>query len=251
LTVPSTIGEVIGELTAIVDWAKSANSRLGYFPALYRKVTMEVQRGIVSGTFEDGPRMERLDVVFARRYFDAFNDWRAGKPVPNCWQLAFEAGARRTPVIMQHLLAGMNAHINFDLGIATADMTQSTTLSSLRKDFDKISDILCSMTLGIEKALASTSPWIGLMTFVDDRTPEQVANFNLRIARNLAWQAAERFAASERNTRSSGIADLDFETAVIGRLLLRPGPLLRTGFLVMRIRETAEPRAIIDALSKP
>ena len=77
---PSTIGEVIAELTAIVEWAKSANSRLGYFPALYRNVTIKVRDGIASGLFEDGPRMERLDVLFASRYLAAFNGWREGKP---------------------------------------------------------------------------------------------------------------------------------------------------------------------------
>ncbi len=65
----------------------------GYFPALYRQVTLTVKQGIASGSFDDGPRMDR---------FDAFQGTRSGQLI-----------------ILQDLLVGINAHINLDLGVAT------------------------------------------------------------------------------------------------------------------------------------
>ena len=56
------IDEVIAQLTDIIDISRQEPGRLGYFAALYRKVTINVKQGILNGRFEDGARMERLDV---------------------------------------------------------------------------------------------------------------------------------------------------------------------------------------------
>ena len=68
---PRTIDDVLADLDVILEKSLAAPSRLGYFAALYRKVTAKVKEGIESGFFDDGPRMEQLDVVFASRYLDA------------------------------------------------------------------------------------------------------------------------------------------------------------------------------------
>ncbi len=53
-----TIDEVISLLDDVIARTKRENSWLGYFPALYRKVTVQVKEGIRKGLFEDNPRME-------------------------------------------------------------------------------------------------------------------------------------------------------------------------------------------------
>ena len=40
------IDQVLAQLSAIIEWSTARKSRLGYFPALYRKVTLQVQKGI-------------------------------------------------------------------------------------------------------------------------------------------------------------------------------------------------------------
>ena len=45
-----TIGEVLEQLDEIVDLARRKKSRLGYFAALYRNVTIKVNEGILAGT---------------------------------------------------------------------------------------------------------------------------------------------------------------------------------------------------------
>ena len=247
---PVTIDEVIRELTWIVDWAKAENSRLGYFPALYRNVTIRVKEGIANGLFEDGRRMERLDVVFASRYLDAFRDWRGGKPVSQSWKLAFEAASYWFPAILHHLLMGINAHINLDLGIATGQVAPGPQLLAIRNDFFKISELLSQMTLGVKHAMGQVSPWIGLVDRIGVKSPEVVANFNIKIARDLAWLAVEQFAALPADGYPAATAELDTKTALFGEFLLRPGLLARTGLLAIRVRETAAPSAVIGVLSQ-
>src|SRR5690606_41399624 len=50
-----------------------------------------------------------------------------------------------SPLVLQHLLLGMNAHINLDLGIAAAETAPGTALPALKRDFDEITTLLGEM----------------------------------------------------------------------------------------------------------
>ncbi len=111
-----TVDDVLQALDAIVERALEAASRVGYFAAIYRKVTAKVAEGIASGFFDDPERMQRLDVAFAARYLSALDVYQHGGKPTRSWDLAFQAAAGSRPIILQHLLVGINAHINLDLG---------------------------------------------------------------------------------------------------------------------------------------
>jgi len=112
------IDPIIAELSSIIVQAEAEASRIGYFAALYRRVTVAVREQLQS--FEDPARLARLDVIFARRYLDALAAWRVRQPCSACWKVAFDTTRLNKPIILQHLLLGINAHINLDLGIACA-----------------------------------------------------------------------------------------------------------------------------------
>jgi hypothetical protein len=82
-----TVDEVIQQLDEIIDQSYWQKSRLGYFAALYRKVTVEVKKGIKCGFFNNGERMEYFDVVFANRYFDALEQYQSNMVPTKSWQL--------------------------------------------------------------------------------------------------------------------------------------------------------------------
>jgi len=141
----NTIDEVIRELDAIIAKTQQNDNPLGYFAALYRKVTIKVKEGIEAHYFEDGSRMEQLDVVFASRYINAYHAQEKEEPVTKSWKLAFEKGKKYWPTALQHLLVGMNAHINLDLGIAAAEISNGHDIKQLKGDFDKINTILSEL----------------------------------------------------------------------------------------------------------
>src|SRR4030095_5101492 len=98
-----TIDEVIARLTDIIDSSRQDPSRLGYFAALYRKVAISVKQGVLNGRFEDGSRMEALDVNFANRYLEAYELHRKGGTPTAAWQVSFEAAGHWRPLILEHL----------------------------------------------------------------------------------------------------------------------------------------------------
>jgi hypothetical protein len=243
-----TIDDVILQLDSIIDWARSHKSRLGYFAALYRKVTIKVKEGIAEGIFENGDRMAQLDVVFANRYLEAFEHYRKNMVPTRSWRVAFEAAPRWWPIVLQHLLLGMNAHINLDLGIAAAKTSPGEAVHDLMNDFMKINEILAALVDGVERELAHVWPVLGLLDRIAGRTDEAVINFSMTRARDHAWNVARDLALHEESDQVSRIDALDQGVAALGRKVRHPGLIIGTVARTIRLGEVGTIPQIIDIL---
>ena len=243
-----TIDGVIEQLTEIVEWAKTNESRLGYFPALYRKVTIRVKEGIEKGEFQNGERMERLDVIFANRYLDAFAAHRNSTPLTKSWEIAFDAIHRWRPVVLQHLLLGMNAHIDLDLGIAAAQTVAPDELPDLKNDFNKINEILGSLVNNVQDELAQVWPLLKSIDKFAGKSDEFLANFGMKITRDQAWRIAEKLSATPVAQRDAKIAELDNDVVQVSKIILNPGYLLRLFLLFVRFGERHSIAEIIEIL---
>jgi hypothetical protein len=247
----NTLDEVVAQLTSIVEHSRLQQSRLGYFAALYRLVTLKVQAGIAAGQFHDGARMEQFDAVFANRYLAAYESYRLGQPVSECWRVAFEAAESWRPIILQQLLLGMNAHINFDLGIAAATVAPGAQLPALQHDFNEINQILAGLINFVQAEIGSVSPWCWLLDHMGGRTDEAVVHFSMERARTHAWRVAQRLAALTTDQWPTEIARLDHRVTLLGKLIQQPGWALSSGLLVIRLRERNTPAQVIERLNQP
>jgi len=245
---PATIDEVIERLDEIIDWARRERSRLGYFAALYRGVTLRVKDGIAKDQFFDGAMMEQLDVVFADRYLLAWEQYRRGEPTTRSWKVAFQAAESWRPIVLQHLLLGINAHINLDLGIACALVAPGDELPGLQQDFDAINEILCAMTDEVQEKLGRVWPYMRICDLVGCRTDEAVFNFSLRRARDAAWSVARRLAPLDAEQMAKEIDYVDRDTALLARIVRRPGVIASLGLLAVRVSEKNDIPQIIELL---
>lgn len=243
----TTVDEVLADLDRVIDDAIAAADRIGYFAALYHQVTARVRDGIQTGFFDDGPRMERLDVTFANRYLDALHRWRSGARPTRSWQASFEAAALSRPLIVQQLLVGINAHINLDLGIAAAETSPGAALPGLRRDFDRINEILAGLIDGIEEEISGLSPWIGWLERVGGRHDDVVIRFSIEVARSEAWRFAVELAPLARDDWGGPIGSRDAGVARLARRVLHPG-WLSAPLAVIRARESNDVRRNIEAL---
>src|ERR1044071_9435600 len=106
-----TIEEIIARLNVIIDDALRGERRIGYFAALYERVTSNVRHALVAGdVFQNNPRMERLDVIFAERFLDAWDAHVSGRAPTAAWRVTFSVLDDAGPLVVQHLMLGMNAH---------------------------------------------------------------------------------------------------------------------------------------------
>lgn len=220
-----TIDEVIAFLDQIVKDEVSDNSKLAYFPILYREVTKAIKVAVENKEFEDNPRMERLDVVFANRYLAAYTDFKAHQSPSSCWAVSFEQGKKFWPIVLQHLLLGINAHINLDLGIAAAEIS-GNNIESLKSDFYKINDILSSMVDGVQADIDKVSPVIGLMDKLAGKLDERLVDFSIQLARDGAWEFACAYAKANDEERVSLFNQRDASITWLANDIARPGLLL-------------------------
>ena len=246
----SPIDAVIDQLDQIIDLQHQLGHRQGYFPALYRRVTIEVKNGVNNGVFEDPARMERFDVLFANRYVEAFENRSRGEPTTRAWTVAFDATENWWPIVLQHLLLGINAHINLDLGIAAALTSPGSAIDGLEKDFARINGILADLVDDVQRQLEQIWPSLVWLGRIAGRTDEAIINFSMEKARRQAWAVAKRLAPLDEAARQSVIDQLDLKTALIGHAIRRPGPLARCVLAYIRLRERGTVREIIDILRR-
>jgi len=234
---PRTIDEIITALNAILDKALREGERIGYFAALYERVTTNVRRALVAGNvFQDNARMERLDVVFANRFLHAWEQHGAGAQPSRSWQVAFGALNDPAPLVVQHLLLGMNAHINLDLGIAAATVAPNpAALDALWPDFKKINEVLARLVRVVEDELAQISPRLARIEEIAPSLEDRIFDFGIDVARDFAWALAKDLAHAPADQWPRVIAQRDATVAELGGALFPlHGP---AGFVEKWIRE--------------
>lgn len=233
----NTIDDVIATLEAIILESEANNSTLGYFAALYLKVTRKVKAGILAGDFEDGPRMERLDVTFAKRYIDAYYAHQRGEATTQSWQEAFTLAEGYWPIVLQHLLSGMNAHINLDLGIASAEVMQDKNIQDLHGDFNRINTILAALVNEVQQELAAIWPRLHWILRKTKSVDKFLTDFSMETARDGAWRFALSLAAISPDQLPQAIHQRDSKIAEVACLISDPGWLISLAFKFIRLGE--------------
>lgn len=249
MSLPQSVPEVIEALEGILKGAEATNSRLGLFPALYRKVTQRVLEGIQQGRFQDGQRMAQLDVVFANRYLAAYQAYSTHQACSACWKVSFDAAQRWRPTVLQHLLLGMAAHIQFDLGIAAASVAPGFALPSLKPDFMAINDVLGELIAEVEASLDRISPWMGVLDVLSGDLDRKLAAFGMNEVRDGAWRFAESLSIRPQSEWGPLLKEADTRVAEWARVIASPGPLLASALLVVRVGERMSPKEAIQTLA--
>jgi hypothetical protein len=243
--VADNIDDVIDGLAEIVREASRTGDRIGYFAALYRQVTVEVRTAIRAGRFDDGPRMDRFDTLFGNRYFEAYDAWRRARGGPRCWREAFALLDDSDTIIVQHLVLGVNAHINLDLAVAAARTSPGAAIHELRDDFLLINDILAEVVLAVQDTIGAMSPYLWLLDQFGGRTDERILDFSIRRSRQEAWNNAVALATHPSQESEDA---LDLRAALLARLIARPGGLVRPAIQLIRSAENDDVPAVIAHL---
>lgn len=244
----TTIDEVITELENILENCTTNDNRAGYFAALYHKVTVRVKEGIINGEFEDGKRMEQLDVVFANRYLEAYNQYKNNKETTHSWATAFNAASKRRNLVIQHLLLGINAHINLDLGIAAVEVAKEQSLDTIQKDFIAINTIIASLTYEVMNDIARVSPLLSLMGFHATNYNSILIQFSISNARDGAWRFAEELSSKTGSDYQNCIAERDKTINLLAEGLISAKGILRFTIWLIHLFEWKNPSKIITVL---
>ncbi|HJP62435.1 MAG TPA: DUF5995 family protein [Mucilaginibacter sp.] len=244
-----TLDDVIAALEGIIAESIDGKSRLGYFAALYLKVTNAVKEGIASGQFSDGKQLAELDVVFANRYLDAYHQWKNKQPTSNSWMVAFQQTESSQVLVLQHLLLGMNAHINFDLGIAAVEVCGDRPMTVLKADFNAINLIIASLTNQVLNELGQVSPLLSLLGLHASNSNFALIQFSIDNARDGAWCFAEDLSLKKGANRDQFIAQRDETIKKLALSLVQTKGFVRFTIWLIHLFETGNIRKVIGILN--
>jgi len=216
-----TIDEVLDRLDEIIDSSSINNDPLGYFAYIYRRTTAQIKQAILERKFDDNERMEKFDVHFANKYLEAYRDYHSGKTISSPWATAFDI-KNKDLTILQHIILGMNAHINFDLGLAAAEFTGEGPIDSLKDDFMAVNKVLASLVDELQVKVGRVSRLMFLLDWIGQRSDEVIMNFSMEKARQQAWNFAVSLSGLEGPEKKNKIDNVDGFTANLGDIVKNP-----------------------------
>lgn len=240
------LASTIEELRAA---ALAATDASGHFPAMYAHVTERIGAAAASGRFADADRMESFARAFAGWYTRTIpgeQGTRAG--VPKCWQASYDVADDAELMIVQHLLLGINAHVNHDLPQVVVELAGGAPIESLRADFDAVNDVLAETLPAVLSGLGSVSRWVNV---VASRGGGRLFDFSLGVARDRAWQNAVRLARLADQERPAAVATLDELVSVLAFIVANPGRPVSWAVAVGRRLEQHDPEVVTRALLGP
>jgi hypothetical protein len=192
----------------LARWEPAGDGRCAFL-ACYTVMTRSMGRELEADTFHDPVWVSDLLDRFADAYFDAVDayDHDGTPPVP--WRMAFDAARGADLTVLQHLLLGINAHINFDLVVVLSELLRPTWAGltevdrdGRQRDYDEVNRVI-ARTVGAvqDDVVEEIAPSLRAVDAVLGPIDEWMATRVLRRWRDRVWSDAVTNAALDDASR--------------------------------------------------
>lgn len=230
--------------TQIRAMALASTDRRGYFAAMYARVTGRIASAIEAGRFDHPEQMDQFASAFADYYLLPS---RGEVDPPRCWTAAWDVADDRKLLIAQHLLLGINAHVNHDLALAVVEIAASrgADIGSIRPDFNAVNDVLVETYDDLVDDLNVVSRWA---TTASSLGGGDAFNFSLRVAREQAWRAAVAMHRLDDAGLRAYEAELDRLVCTLAVLITQPPRYIRPLLWLARRLESNDAQAVTRRL---
>jgi hypothetical protein len=244
------VDAVIAEMAARVQPLDDACSHNVMFGLMYLRTTEEYRRSATTpGFFSDPAFINHQDAVFARYYFDAWDQYYGGGPAaaatPAAWRIAFQAADGRKVTGLGNMLLGMSAHVNRDLPYVLAEIGLVQPDGSSRKpDHDKVNEFLnLVMEPLLDEAAARFDPTVD-DTQIDGSTIDETLMLQILVAwREQAWRNAEALVNAPTPAARAIVEQGIERTAAIEAQLL----VAATSYKAVSLQEALTQLAVLGA----
>jgi hypothetical protein len=194
-------------MLALVDQWNATGDHRAIFLACYQRMTEHMLAAVERDEFHDSAWVHRLIGDFADYYFVALTAWEQATGGPQVWQHTFAVAMWRDIAIVQHLLLGVNAHINYNLVLVLDDLLRPEWphLSEYerrqrRADYDAVNRVIALTIDRVQDEVLV--PYARAMRILDRAfgpLDEWCTAHLIRNWRNDVWrQAVQMIAANDR-----------------------------------------------------
>ncbi|MFL5912436.1 MAG: DUF5995 family protein [Gaiellaceae bacterium] len=168
--------------------------------ALFSLAYIEITQGLRDDLARPHPRYFRYPawftyviVDFSNHYFQNFDDYAAGRPVPESWRIAYDDDMHGNTNAGQDVLLASNAHTQHDLPYIYAEMGMRTPAGASRKhDHDGVNYVNTAVFEHLEHEYADLYDpffsWVNMGDPLDNYSTGEM----VKAWREGAWRNAER-----------------------------------------------------------
>lgn len=179
------------------EWDAQEDAR-AIFLHCYCRMTRNMLIAIEGQRFHDNEWVSRLLHRFAEYYFEALTCYDCGDPVPIIWQYPHQRAREGRLHTLQHLLLGVNAHINYDLVLTLHEILapEWPRLSASAKkeryeDHCLVNTIIAESIDEVQdEVIEKYSPGMDWVDKLMGRLDEQLIAALIRRWRNRVWERA-------------------------------------------------------------
>jgi hypothetical protein len=117
---------VTERMRGMVEAWRTAQDTRHIFLNCYLLMTSNVLTALDQGEFQDPVWVRQLLHNFAGYYFVALDAYEQdANHAPQVWRITHQAAAQSDLLVIQNLMLGVNAHINYDLVLTLVDMLEN------------------------------------------------------------------------------------------------------------------------------
>jgi hypothetical protein len=219
-------------LRCLEEHLVAAADRRAIFASVYTLTTLRMAESIDANDYTNTVWMKSYQTEFANHYRKALNAYvtQQRSQVPNAWLKAFDSASGGQTLIIQDVLLGMNAHINYDLAFAIEKVGISPNTASRYLDHTRVNDVLNEV--GDEIVAALGSLYGANYAAVDAAfgpVDELFLAAGMATARQNAWNNAVLLKSSQFWNRWIVVGAIDLAAVTNANLALAPtlSPTLR------------------------
>jgi hypothetical protein len=192
---------VIERMQAHIDRWERAGDKRAIFLRCYALMTRNMLDALDSDQFHDRAWVSHLLDHFAGYYFKALEAYEAeAESTPAVWHCAHDATRRSGATALTLLLLGVNAHINYDLVLAVADLLEPewATLSeegrrARYEDYCHVNGIIARTIDAVqENILEPNEPVLAVVDTLFGPVDEWLVSRGITHWRSEVWEHAIR-----------------------------------------------------------
>ena len=181
-------------------WEEQQDRRASFL-GCYSLMTRNMLKAIEAGRFNDEQWVARLLHLFAEYYFSALDKYEASKQeAPAVWRFVHDQTCGCSLNVIQDLLLGINAHINYDLVFTLYDMLapEWETLTAEQRqaryqDHQTVNKVIAETIDTVQDSIIEVrSPWLDIVDRVFGRLDELLLSRLISSWRDNVWDDAVR-----------------------------------------------------------
>jgi len=148
----NTLDELVARFNSIAQQYDARRSRMSVDPAAHAEFCAKIKDALANGAISDPAWVTRVILHLGTLYLNAVRAFDQGHldAVPDCWFMAFQMATGGENLLLQDVLAALNAHYNYDFPLAV-----SLSGPHNRPDLEKLQILYRDHIIEIEQSIVN------------------------------------------------------------------------------------------------